>query len=138
MKVQPINKSLNNGKQEYQVIGGIGTPFTEWTTLGYDKDNGRLISIPTIGRPQIVDLDHDGKYELVAVFDGTHLNPPNVYILRGNNGNFEIADIIKVTGSQYAKLYENENKTVLIEAGKNNDESHFYSYKDVKFLKIPV
>lgn len=113
LRTQPLDGKFGG----IVLIGGVGSDQTEWDVLGLNED-GKLVVFPMIGRPQITDLDGDGEKELVASFEGAHLNFPDVEIARVKDGNLESARVIGATGNaedpQYTRLSEDGN---LIEIG---------------------
>jgi hypothetical protein len=132
VKVETINQPFNG---ILQVLMGIGTSYTTWEVVAYDATQGAWTSFETIGRPQIIDLDGDGMQELVANFEGAHLNFPNVEIVRVNNGRMDSARVIDTSGSaedpQYARLFH-DNGRYLIEIGNVREDvpGRKYRYED--------
>ncbi len=116
--------SVNNS---LTLIGAIGTPYSEGRLIGYDRSQNKWFLLPIWGAPQAIDLDGDGSRELLCVFSGLHLNPPNVLLLRWNQDHFEAADLAQTTGNQYAKLVA-KGEATLIEAGKLDGEPELYRY----------
>ncbi|CAM2945992.1 hypothetical protein PASE110613_08800 [Paenibacillus sediminis] len=133
VEAEQINKKF--GEQGLMIMGSIGTPYTEMNLIGYDPAKGRLLSILALGKPTFVDLDGDGKDELVTAFQGVHLNEPNINIFRERNGIIERCDVAEATGNEYAKLLS-EGGTAMLETGKLNEEPHYYHYKDGKLIEL--
>ncbi|XEC94470.1 hypothetical protein AB6A23_24670 [Paenibacillus tarimensis] len=118
---------------DIKLIGGVGTDLTLWDVLGLNMEN-KLVSFETIGRPQMVDLDRDGTKELVASFEGAHLNFPNIEIVRVT-GRMESAvaisqSAIQEDNLQFARL-TNVNDSYQILIGKVREEGterqYFYT-----------
>lgn len=126
---------------DIELIGGIGTDFTYWDVLGLDKQSGNLVSFQTIGRPEMMDLDGDGSEEMIASFEGAHLNFPNIEIVRINNGQMESAEMIDQSGNEedpkFARLSK-ESVVVVIEIGKVREDGseHQYKYENGQLVEI--
>lgn len=136
IRIQPLEGEFGG----IDLIGGVGTDQTAWDVLGLEKE-GKLVMFSTIGRPEFADLDGNGTKELVASFEGAHLNFPNLEIVRVNNGRMESAEVINANeggeDQQYARLL-NENGSYLIEIGKVREEGsgRQYKYDDGRLIEI--
>lgn len=90
-----------------------------------------LYSFRTIGRPELIDLDSDGLKELVASFEGAHLNFPNIEIIRYKNEEMESAQVIELQNSEdpeYARLVK-QGSDFVIETGKVREETTLQRFK---------
>ncbi|MHA6482093.1 hypothetical protein ACX1C1_09370 [Paenibacillus sp. strain BS8-2] len=71
-------RKVDGSFNDIVVLAGIGTAFTYWNIIALDKISNKLLSFQTIGQPEMIDLDSDGHEELVAAFEGAHINFPNM------------------------------------------------------------
>jgi hypothetical protein len=132
--VQRVNQSFNDGEKNINIIAGLGTAFTYWDILAFDQKNGRWLTFEVMGRPEMVDLDHDGRKELVAIFEGAHLNYPDVAIARLNKGMLELSEIAEQIGKsdkQYVRITK-EDGSFVFETGKVNEDQpqHYFRYEN--------
>lgn len=135
VRIQPL-KGVFGG---IKLIAGVGSDGNEWNVLGVDK-NKNFVMFSVIAQPEFIDLDSDGTKELVASFLGTHLNFPDIEILRFKNGHMESARVIDAYGDMEVPYYArtvNNNGTYLIEIGKVREEglSRQYRYDDGRLIQ---
>ncbi|TDF99729.1 hypothetical protein [Paenibacillus piri] len=132
-------RKLEGSFHDVIIIAGIGTNLTVWNVVAFNKSSGKLLTFETIGSPEVIDLDADGQTELVAAFEGTHLNFPNVEIIRFHNGEFESAQAVAAQNPEdpeYARLAMQSSGTV-IEIGKLRDERpHRYKYENGRLVEM--
>jgi hypothetical protein len=131
---------VNGSFDDKVVLAGIGTTLTHWNVIMLDKKTQKLLSFRTVGRPEMIDLDFDGHKELVASFEGAHLNFPNVVIFRYKNGEMESAQVIESKNSEdpeYARLVK-QGSDYVIEIGKVREEipPQRYKYESGRLVKI--
>ncbi|MGM0882860.1 MAG: hypothetical protein ACQEXQ_17720 [Bacillota bacterium] len=110
---------------DIELIGGIGTDLTSWEILGMYKQSGNLMLFQTIGRPEMIDLEGDGSEEMIASFNGAHLNFPNVEILRLNGSEIESAEMVDQTSNsedqKFARVLK-KSGDVVFEIGKVRED----------------
>jgi hypothetical protein len=127
VRIQPLECEFGG----IQLIGGVGSDQTAWDILGVNKE-GKFVMFTMIGRPELADLDGDGTQQLVAAFEGAHLDFPNVEIVRVKDGHLESAKVINGPGGmddpQYAHLL-NDNGSYLIEIGKVREDGLGRQYR---------
>ncbi len=125
-----------DGIKEIEIVGGMGATYIEMKIIAYNEINKNWESLLTMGSPEIVDLDMDGKEELAAISTGSL--PPFVDVYRWNNNHFERVDIAEAAESSYARLYTADGEWFM-EAGtyENGETSKFslYKYKDGKLIE---
>ncbi|MEW8959455.1 MAG: VCBS repeat-containing protein [Moorella sp. (in: firmicutes)] len=136
VSVQTADKN-GDGARELVITGGMGAAYGEMKIIGYDAGKKRWVKLLVMGTPYGgtggVDLDGDGREELVAVSGGSL--PGYVWIYRWNGDHFEKADVAGATANLYANI-DRLDGTVWIEAGKPN-EPHYYQYRNGRLLQIP-
>jgi hypothetical protein len=129
-----------DGAKELVITGGMGAACGAMQIIGYDVKRNRWVKLLVMATPYGgtggVDLDGDGREELVAVSGGSL--PGYVWIYRWNGDHFEKADVAAATGNDYAYLYV-ERGRAWVEAGKwvagHPAEPH-YQYRDGQLLEI--
>jgi hypothetical protein len=122
--VETVNHYFETKEKIIKVFAGIGTSYISWDIIAFDGEQGKWTTFEVMGRPQIMDLDGDGSEEMVVSFEGVHLNPPDVEIVRWNNGTLEFSQIAAqsgVSGKPYARLTMKDNLPV-IEVGDVAEE----------------
>jgi hypothetical protein len=122
------------------VLAGTGTTLTHWNVIVFDKTSHKLRSFRTVGRPKLIDLDSDGRKELVASFEGAHLHFPNVEIIRYHDGELESAQVIESQNSdnpEFARLVR-QSSDFVIEIGKAREEKapQRFAYKDGRLTAL--
>lgn len=135
VKVVPVSYTF---EEQLQVLGGVGTSFTRWLWVAYDFTNKSLVSFGQIGSPQLADLDGNGKEELVASFDGVHLQYPDVSLMEWRDGHLQsvnVAGQIGITSQPYSRLSKQGSYT-LIGAGSLSEEVIvFYTCRNGSLMK---
>jgi antitoxin component YwqK of YwqJK toxin-antitoxin module len=93
-----------------------------------------------LGIPQLIDLDKDETNELVASFNGGHLNPPNVEIIRYEEGKLESTQVVDETDEVKQKfaLLEKQDTGTTIVIGNMREEKLEYHYKYQKGQLVAV
>jgi hypothetical protein len=99
-----------------RLICGVGTQYTGWHVVGYSEHAGEWVVFDVPGVPEEIDLDCSGDAELIVVFEGVHLNPPDVYIYLPIEGGLERASVAESVGFEDAYVYE-DNEGYYFEAG---------------------
>lgn len=124
-----------DGVKEIEIVGDVGATYIEMKIIAYNESNNQWENLLTMGSPEIVDLDNDGKEELIAVSAGSL--PPFVNIYKWNNNNFEKADISELTKSTFSLLYMLKGEWI-IETGIIEDyksgETVLYKYVDGRLI----
>ncbi len=122
--------------KEIEIEGLMGATYSELKIISYNENNKQWENILTMGTPTIVDLDMDGKEELIAGSSGSL--PPYIDIFKWNNEHFEKADIVEATESDYATLSQVNGtwfiETGLIEDGKSSGNK-LYKYESGKLIE---
>lgn len=125
-----------DGIKEIEIVGNMGATYIEMKIIAYNESNHQWENLLTMGSPEIVDLDNDGKEELIAVSAGSL--PPFVDIYKWNNNSFEKADISELTKSTFSLLYMLKGEWI-IETGIIEDyksvETVLYKYIDGKLIQ---
>lgn len=125
-----------DGIKDIEIEGGMGTTYSELKIISYNEINHRWENILTMGTPTIVDLNMDGKEELIAGSAGSL--PPYIDIYTWNNDHFGKADIVEATESDYATISQISGawliETGIIEEGKSS-ENKLYKYEDGKLIE---
>lgn len=138
IKVNLADRTFD-GIKEIEIEGDMGATYSEMKIISYNETNLQWENLLTMGTPNIVDLDSDGKEELVAGSAGSL--PTYLDIYRWNNNHFEKADIAEFTGNDYAHLSNtiDTDGKYFIEAGLLVDgkppESTLYKYGEGKLIK---
>lgn len=138
--IDDVNVNLkditNDGIKEIEIEGWMGATYSELKIVSYNENNKKWDNILTMGTPTIVDLDMDGKEELISGSAGSL--PPYINIYKWNNDNFEKADIVEATESDYASLSQVDG-TWLIETGLigvgESSENKLYEYESGKLIE---
>ncbi len=130
LKIEAADRTFD-GKSEIEIVGGVGATYIQLQLIGYNAETNEFVNLLTMGSPEYVDLDRDGRDELLGVSAG--VVPSYVDIFRWNGEHFEMADISKETNHFYVAL-QNENGIWYIEAG-NFDENNkmvytYFIYRD--------
>mgnify|MGYP000846718420 FL=1 len=124
-----------DGIKEIEIVGDMGATYIEMKIISYNESNRQWENLLTMGSPEIIDLDNDGRDELIAVSAGSL--PTFVDIYKWNNDCFEKADISEATESDFASLYISKDEWI-IETGIIVDGkvpgTALYKYKDGKLL----
>ena len=124
-----------DGIKEIEIVGDMGATYIEMKIISYNESNRQWENLLTMGSPEIIDLDNDGRDELIAVSAGSL--PTFVDIYKWNNDGFEKADISEATESDFASLYISKDEWI-IETGIIVDgkapRTALYKYKDGKLL----
>ncbi len=85
-------KDMNNDKiKELVVAGSMGAAYGEMKIIGYDPAQKGWVKLLAMGTPNNVDLDGDGKEDLVAVSGGSL--PGYVWIYRWSKDHLELAGV---------------------------------------------
>lgn len=126
-----------DGVKEIEIIGDMGAAYREMIIIAYNENSRQWENLLTMGSPKIVDLDDDGKEELIAASAGSL--PPFVEIYRWNINSFEKADITESTSSSFSLIYMEKDQWI-IETGIIEDnkalESVLYKYYDGSLIPI--
>ncbi|MDQ0899362.1 hypothetical protein [Paenibacillus sp. V4I7] len=122
------NVKLEGSLGSVKLLFGIGTDLTAWTVVAYES--GKIVTFEVLGLPEWIDLDKDGRGELVASFEGGHLHPPNVEIIRFEEGKLESARVIDKTDAANPKvaLLEKQDAGNFIVIGKAREEKPLYNH----------
>lgn len=129
VKIKEINENIGS----HHLLLGIGTDYTMWNLVAMKSGSDSLVEFGSIGQPYLIDLESNGKNELVCSFEGVHLNFPNVQIFREKDNRLESAIIINKQDNEnpeYARfLFDDET---LFEISKVREEGNFkrYQYQD--------
>lgn len=137
--VESVNQSFLSDKKNIKVFAGIGTTFTGWDIISYDEEHSKWLRFEAIGRPQMIDLDGDGIKEMIATFEGAHLNAPDISIVRWNNGHLEFSEIAAQSGisdKSYARLIIKDNLPVVEIGELGIEKSEYYKYTKGLLVKI--
>ncbi len=122
--------------KEIEIEGLIGATYSELKIVSYNEINHQWENILTMGTPTVIDLDMDGKEELIAGSAGSL--PPYIDIYKWNNDHFGKVDIAEATESDYASLSQ-INGTWLIETGLIKNGKFFgnkiYKYEAGKLIE---
>ncbi len=106
--------------KEIEIEGLIGATYSELKIVSYNEINHQWENILTMGTPTVIDLDTDGKEDLIAGSAGSL--PPYIDIYKWNNDHFGKVDIAEATESDYASLSQINGmwfvETGLIKNGK--------------------
>jgi hypothetical protein len=133
VKVVPFLHTFEDQAAKLQVLGGVGTAFTGWSWIAIDVTNKSLVTFGQIGSPQLADLDGNGMEELVSVFDGVHLQAPDVSLVEWRGGHLEsvnVAGQIGITSQPFSRLSK-QGAYTLIESGSLSEEATvLYSYRN--------
>jgi predicted small secreted protein len=127
----------SDGINEIEIIGGVGAAYVQMVIVSYNKEKDDWIKLVQMGSPEVVDLDQDGKKELIATSRGSI--PPFVHIYRWNGNQFEMADVERDKRNNFARL-RNQTGSYIIETGHweydKPVKSDFYKYDNGKLVKI--
>ena len=138
--IDDVNVNLKDrtydGIKEIEIEGWMGATYSELKIVSYNEIIKQWENILTMGTPTIVDLDMDGKEDLIAGSAGSL--PPYIDIYKWNNDHFGKADIVKATESDYSTISQ-INGTWLIETGLIKDgksyENKLYKYEEGKLIE---
>lgn len=132
-------QKLDGSFDDVVLLAGIGTKLTYWNVVAFDKKSDKLLSFEMVGRPEMIDLDSDGYKELVASFEGAHMNFPNVEIIRSKDAEMESAKVIEAQNSEdpeYARLVKQDSNFVF-EVGKVQEEQpQRFKYENGRLIII--
>ena len=98
----------------------FGLYYIELTIIFSNDNKQEWENLLTMCSPTIVDLDMDGREELLAGSAG--ILPPYIDIYRWNYDHFEKADIVEATKSDYASLTTTDG-TWIIDTGLYENSS---------------
>ncbi|KKM11118.1 hypothetical protein SY88_10325 [Clostridiales bacterium PH28_bin88] len=128
-------KDINhNGTNELIITGSMGAAYIERNIVSFIPAEKRWVKLLTMGTPWEIDLDGDGKDDVVAVSGG--VLPGYVLIYRWNEDHFERADVAEATGNFYAIPQQTDGK-VWIQSGKPDEPPRYYQYLNGKLVEIP-
>ncbi|MEK4511002.1 hypothetical protein [Paenibacillus sp. FSL K6-2524] len=122
-----------NGQNELLISGDMGAAYVELKVIGYDAETKRWLNLLTMGTPKIVDLDGDGKSDLMAVSAAGSI-PSYLLIYQWTQGHFEMADVVKQLGNVYTTLVEQDGST-LIQSG-TDDAKKLFRYADGELAEV--
>ena len=131
-----LEDRTSDGIKDIEIEGSIGSTYIEVKIVSFNENKQEWESLLTMGSPTIVDLDMDGREELIAGSAG--ILPPYIDIYRWNYDHFEKADIVEATKSDYASLTTTDG-TWFIETGlyenSSPSEHKLYKYKAGKLIE---
>lgn len=87
-----INRSYRDGT--LHLVGAFGSEYMTLNYILYDERSGELSTFSEWGIPTFADLDQDGYDEILLQFEGQHLHPPDVFVLRWKDNQFEAGRVI--------------------------------------------
>ncbi len=115
-----------DGAEELLVVGAMGASYEELKVLHYEATSGKWSNVLTMGTPAIVDLDGDGRDDLVAVSAGSL--PSYLQIGRWNEGRFELADAATALGSADVRLVRADGEPRIQSGPEGEPGGRLYRY----------
>lgn len=124
-----------SGQHRYQLIGSLDISLNGpglYTYIVYDEQDSKMLSVDLWGEPGFADLDNDGEEEFVIEFQGLHLSPPDLSIIRTSEGNIEISnsifDSINRNQGDFAVLKQETTPITINISNVNSYDEPIYEY----------
>ncbi|MTI47402.1 MAG: hypothetical protein FH761_06155 [Firmicutes bacterium] len=140
ISVKAVDRTLD-GDREIEIIGDMGASYSQIKLIKYNNDKGIWKDVLTMGSPRIIDLDSDGKDDLIGVSMGS--TPSYLEIYFWNEDHFEKCNVNQATDSISSYLYEDEEGWIIKTVKKAKNEAiekerytNYYSYKDRNLLRL--
>lgn len=130
---QVESQDVNNDRiGEIVIKGQMGSSSVMFRVIGLESASGKWVQLLDTDYTEIMDLDLDGRNELVTTSVGSL--PSYVWIYRWNQDHFEKMDVAEATGNEYARILNGGTGIIRIESGVK-DRKHFYVYKDGELIE---
>lgn len=122
LSIESVDRNFD-GKNEIEIVGELGATYIEMKLISYNAETKELVNLLTMGSPKLVDLDQDGKDELLGVSVGSI--PGYVDIYRWNEDHFEKIDVSESTKSTFVNLEYINDIWYFVTANDSNGELNY-------------
>ncbi|MFF2481475.1 hypothetical protein [Paenibacillus sp. NPDC058071] len=126
--------------ERYLLVGGLELYANGPGLVGYvvyDIANGQWLTFDRWGKPQIIDLDSDGKEDFIIQFEGLHLSFPDLTIYAWSGEDIQESESVQVAVTGISKGYALLGSERKIEIGTLESETHaLYVYREGKLIRI--